>query len=409
MSLLHNSKHKLKNVQRTIDALLDGDFPLGAGRNALLKLRDVFTELDHKIDRANRLKDADTLRQLASNINLKIYQALPILGFILRSTNVRNAFELLDPLQAIASAALQGKPQLLLSSEWDYVPFAYPQSLEDLRSFVLIGLPASEAASALLLPLAGHEIGHAVWRNLGIEGSVASTLQYRCVDLYSHDLPNFQKIFPDYDSNDMVSRDILPSAIGESVDYGVRQAEEIFCDLFAYAIFGASYVYAFAYIVAPGSGGLRDPNYPSHATRISVVSEMAAAEGVNLPSYNQLDFANETGRGDSRHRYVVRKAEDSVVAIKQGVWNRVLEIVQKSKLHRPSETMAIRHLKEFGIGIPAHQPVCLGDIVNAGWLRYDEIVRSVRDARNASEEFDNLNEILLKTVEVLEYLRRVSS
>jgi hypothetical protein len=37
MSLLHNSKHKLKNIQRTIDGLLDGDFPLSAGRNALLK------------------------------------------------------------------------------------------------------------------------------------------------------------------------------------------------------------------------------------------------------------------------------------------------------------------------------------------------------------------------------------
>jgi hypothetical protein len=408
MSLLHNSKHKLTNVQRTIDGLLDGDFPLGAGRNALLKLRDVFAELDHKIDRANRLKDADALRQIASNINLKIYQALPILGFILRSTNVRNAFELLDPLQAIASAALQGKPQLLLSSEWDYVPFAYPQSLEDLRSFVLIGLPASEAASALLLPLAGHEIGHAVWRNLGIEGSVASTLQYRCVALYSRDMPNFQKVFPDYNPNDIVSRDILPSAIGESVDYGVRQAEEIFCDLFAYAIFGAGYVHAFAYIVAPGSGGVRDPNYPSHVTRISVVSEMAAAEGFNLPNHKQLDFANETRRGDSRHRFMVRKAEDSVAAIKQGLWKRVLEIVDKSKLQRPSETLAIRHLKEFGIGIPAHQPVCLGDIVNAGWLRYAEIVRSAGDPRNVSEELDNLNEMLLKTVEVLEYLRRVS-
>jgi hypothetical protein len=85
---------------------------------------------------------------------------------------VRNAFELLDPLQSIVDEVLQGRPELLLSSEWDYVPFAYPQSLDDLRSFVLIGLPASEAASALLLPLAGHEIGHAVWRNLGIGGSV---------------------------------------------------------------------------------------------------------------------------------------------------------------------------------------------------------------------------------------------
>ncbi|WP_289465076.1 hypothetical protein, partial [Klebsiella pneumoniae] len=90
------------------------------------------------------------------------------------------------------------RPQLLLSSEWDYVPFAYPQSLEDLRSFVLIGLPASEAATALLLPLAGHELGHAVWKNRGIEGSTHATLQTRCEGLFNKDMGEFQKQFPDY-------------------------------------------------------------------------------------------------------------------------------------------------------------------------------------------------------------------
>ncbi len=145
MSLYHNSKQKIRNIQRTIDALLDGDFPLSSGRQALNKFRDVFTKLDKKLDRAVALKDQVAERQLAHNVSVKVYQSLPLLGFILRSTNVRNAFELLDPLQNIADAVLQGKPQLLLSSEWDYVPFAYPQSLEDIKSFVLIGMPASES------------------------------------------------------------------------------------------------------------------------------------------------------------------------------------------------------------------------------------------------------------------------
>jgi hypothetical protein len=69
------------------------------------------------------------------------------------STNVWNAFKLIEPLKVIAEVILQGKPQLLLSSEWDYV--AYPQSLEDLRSFVLIGLPSSEAANAYCCRLRG--------------------------------------------------------------------------------------------------------------------------------------------------------------------------------------------------------------------------------------------------------------
>jgi hypothetical protein len=49
MSLYHNSKHKLRNVYRTIDALLDGDFPISSGRNALRKLRDIFEEQERKL------------------------------------------------------------------------------------------------------------------------------------------------------------------------------------------------------------------------------------------------------------------------------------------------------------------------------------------------------------------------
>src|SRR4029077_19952142 len=125
------------------------------------------------------------------------------------------------------------KPQLIFSSEWDYVPFAYPQSLEDLKSFVLIGMPASDAASALLMPLAGHELGHAVWRNRGFEGGIVATLQHHCEELYDNNIDRFRQVFPDYKPSDIVGRQVLPVAIAESVEYAVRQAEEPFCDLFA--------------------------------------------------------------------------------------------------------------------------------------------------------------------------------
>jgi hypothetical protein len=134
MSLFHNSKQKIHNINRTIEGLLDGDFPHSSGKQALENLIEVFSRIDKKLDRANRINDHDSIKQLANNVNLKVLQVIPILGFILRSTNVRNAFELLDPLQAIADATLQGQSQLLLSSEWDYVPFAYPQSLEDVNT-----------------------------------------------------------------------------------------------------------------------------------------------------------------------------------------------------------------------------------------------------------------------------------
>lgn len=409
MSLYHNSKHKIRNISRTIDGLLDGDFPHDSGKRALRKLQDVFSELDSKLDRAQRAKDVDSIRQLANNINLKVLQALPILGFILRSTNVRNAFELVDPLQVIADATLQGSPHLLLSSEWDYVPFAYPQSIEDLRSFVLIGLPASEAASALLVPLAGHELGHAVWRNRGIGGGAHATLQYRCEELYAKNLPEFKRLFPDYRPDDIVSKEILPEAIAQSVEYAVFQAEELFCDLFAYAIFGESYLFAFSYILAPGSGATRRSKYPSYKTRIKTLQEIAKSEGANLPDLDVLNFRTEIEASDPRARFILRMAETSVSEIITVLWGNVTKVLTNGKVRRPNPGYSSSHYSDFKNGVPAHQPVCLGDIINAGWTFCRELQSSREVSNKISEKLDQLNEVLLKSVEVMEFRRRTST
>lgn len=405
MSLLHNSKHKLRNIYRTIDRLDGSDFPLRSGSGALFRLRQAFAKLEKNLDRAVRAKDASAIRQVASNINLKVYQALPILGFILRSTNVRNAFELLEPLQSISEAAMQGSPALILSSEWDYVPFAYPQSLDDLKSFVLIGLPASEAASALLVPIAGHEIGHAVWRNRGIEGSVVATIQYHCEEVYNQNLQRFRRVFVDYREDDIVAREILPEAIAESVGYAVRQAEEIYCDLFAYAVFGASYVHAFAYLLSPGTGNV-DSKYPSNATRISAIRDIATREGALVPEFKDLGFTAEVRAGNNRHKFILEMAESGVEKITPGLWTRVSEVV-KDRIIRPSEALANRHFKDFKLGIPSAVPVCIGDIINAGWLFHADVVKTDRNPKSASDKLDLLNELLLKTIEVLEFNKRV--
>jgi hypothetical protein len=322
MTLFHNTKQKIRNIQRTIDVLLDGDFPLDSGRKALRKLRKVFRTFDKNLDRAQKLNDAELIKQTSNNLNSKIFRSLPVLGFILRSTNVRNAFELLEPLRNIADRALHEKPELLLSSEWDYVPFAYPQSLDDLNlnSFVLIGLPASEAGNALLVPLAGHELGHAVWRDLGIEGSVHTTLQYKLETLYEEAKSSgtFKNHFPNYNEGDIEYKELYPDAIASSVDFAVFHAEEIFCDLFAYAIFGESYVHAFSYILAPGSGAIRRSRYPTYRTRLSSIREVANSEGVTLPDDGNLNFSRDIEQSDPRERFVVQMAERSVSGIIMG-------------------------------------------------------------------------------------------
>lgn len=408
MNLAQNSKHKVRNVQRTIGEILNGDFPFSSGRKALEKLQSVFASLEKNLDRAIRLKDDANISSVAENINLKTLQVLPILGFILRSTNVRNAFELIEPLQYIADSAMQGSPRLILSSEWDYIPFAYPQSLEDLKSYVLIGLPASEAASALLMPLAGHELGHAVWRNRGLSGPLQATLSFHVESLFEQNFAEFKRTFSDYDEADVFQRTILEHAKDEALEFAELQAEELFCDLFAFALFGASYLEAFVFILAPGNTGYRSGKCPTYAKRIAVLQEIAKQEGVVLPAGAQQQFRGLQRGADERHRFLVKIADETVTKIVTGLWDQVLEVVQVGNIARPNDATMLRHLKDLRLGVPMCQPQCLGDVINAGWARHGEIVASIRNENELYEELDRLNEILLKAIEVLEFHRRTS-
>lgn len=408
MSLYHNSKQKIRNITRSIDVLMDGDFPLNSGVKALQKLRSVFEDLERKIERAEKIKDIAAGRQLSYLLNLKIYQILPILGFILRSTNVRNSFELLEPLQTITDSVLQGKPQLLLSSEWEYVPFAYPQSLDDLKSFVLIGMPASEAASALLLPLAGHELGHAVWRNRGIGAGVLAALQERCKKKYDDKIDDFRKHYPKYNQNDIEYRELFPESIAASVDIALFQSEELFCDMFAYAVFGESYVYAFSYILAPGSERNVNTKYPSNSTRLNIIHDIAIAEGVNIPNSESLEFRANKVDSARKDRFVYRISEEIVTEIVPRLWSIVVELITIGNILRPSITMRQKHLKEYQMGIPPSDPVSLGDIVNAGWHRYLQLIGERIPEADIAKKIDHLNEMILKTVEVLEFRHRTA-
>jgi hypothetical protein len=285
-----------------------------------------------------------------------------------------------------------------------------------LKSFVLIGLPASEAASALLVPLAAHELGHAVWRNRGIAGSAHATLQYSCEELYANNMKEFRRLFPEYRPNDIVGKEALPDTIADTVEYAVFQAEELFCDLFAYALFGEAYLHSFSYILAPGSGSARRFRYPKHATRIAVMRQVAKDEGTELPDATGLSFEREVDGAEPRERFVLRMAETGVVGANPettisggipGLWSAVSKIISDGKVRRPNLTNSTKHLSDFRNAIPTHRPVCLGDIIAAGWMYRRELEQSRERPEQLADKLDQLNEILLKSVEVMEFRRRI--
>src|SRR5579872_782473 len=157
------ARRRYAAVLEEVERLKQAEFPYSHSRDALVELERVFQS---QLDALNRLtpKSSPMVAKNACSQSLySLFLYTPLLGFILRSTNVRNAFELYAPLLRLSRKILGPSTKLLLSSEWDYSPFIFLPTA-DLPEFVLIGLPAQESSNPLLISLAGHELGHKVWQ-----------------------------------------------------------------------------------------------------------------------------------------------------------------------------------------------------------------------------------------------------
>src|SRR5262245_59221134 len=169
MSFLEDTKKRVQAFLDEATHLAESEFPYPGSRLALERLISFFTARLATLNSFDANSDARVVRQTCALDLQHQFNYLPLLGFVLRSTNVRNAFEVFRPLLRLARDILEPsipknnrKTELVLSSEWDHSPFVYPE-VPELPGFVMIGIPAPESANPLVVPLAGHELGHSVW------------------------------------------------------------------------------------------------------------------------------------------------------------------------------------------------------------------------------------------------------
>ena len=129
----------------------ESEFPYQGSEQALDKLKELFEYRLDWLKKIDEKSNPEVIKSECADALTEIFDNLPLLGFVLRSTNVRNAFEVFRPLLRLAGDILETKvpkdqrqTQLVLSSEWEYSPFVYPD-LPELPGFVLIGLPSPES------------------------------------------------------------------------------------------------------------------------------------------------------------------------------------------------------------------------------------------------------------------------
>jgi hypothetical protein len=121
------SEARLHSVLDEIAKLGQSEFPYAHSREALNLLEAEYNTHLAKLASLAAGTDVAVVNGYCSEALLDIFRYIPLLGFILRSTNVRNAFEVHGPLLRLCQDVVGPDTKLILSSEWDFSPFIFPE------------------------------------------------------------------------------------------------------------------------------------------------------------------------------------------------------------------------------------------------------------------------------------------
>jgi hypothetical protein len=414
LTVEQNTKEKLRAVLAQLDQLLLTDISYPSTKDGLVLFRNFFLKSQELVEQAVESGVQSLLLSSCITSNERIIEFMPFLGFFLRSTNVRNNFECFDALAELATLVIGRQAKVVISSEWAFSPLTYPLTLSTLPDFILIGMPATESDNALILPLAGHELGHSAWVNENIEYKYAGIVKQEARKQILTDPAAFKKVYTEYANftldDDAVNDDIfIADIITKITSMALSQIEETFCDAVGLFIFGRSFVYAFHYLLAPGVGGQRSPKYPPLSTRAHF---MEIYGNINLST---LGFSNFTGEFTEntvilspRSTFLLQLADRIMSGLAQEVYREAQALVfAKAGSMLPDSAREAEILKMFRAEVPAKGPGALSNILNAGW---DYVIcERANSVPRSRPLFDWISELIFKTIEVFEYERRINA
>jgi hypothetical protein len=412
MGIQFNTKKKLHAFTDLISQLLLSDFPHSSSRDALQLLQRFFSAQSTRLDRAFLSADSDIISQTCITINERIRQYLPILGFLLRSTNVRNTFESYYVLLQIAKALLGADAKVIVSSEWDFSPLTYPMSVTALPGYVLLGMPSSESSNALILSLVGHELGHSVWQNEQFENSYTPDVERRVIQHLKDNWGAFQASSSQHvgikpTDSEFSTNTTLINVRSAIVGLCLGQLEETFCDAIGICLFGASYAHAFHYLLAPSLGGTRPLEYPRLTVRAGNLSRYG---GIDLTTLGFSEYAKEfqdkQPNLSDRDLFISVSADELCISMSATIYDQARNIVfAKADSFRWNENDENDIVLMFNNHVPATKPRSLADILNAGW-KY-AIANAATFDESERPLFEWTSELVLKSIEVLEYQTRI--
>jgi hypothetical protein len=405
------AEKRLRACLGEINNMKTGEFPYPHAKEALEYLHILLSSKLQKLQNFDQTADPSIVSQFCALTLNDLFNNFQLLGFILRSTNVRNAFEVYRPLLRLAGNLIEPneelknrKTKLLLSSEWQYSPYIYNETLS-LPDFILIGLPASESSNPLLIPMAGHELGHRVWAKADLHQQSLPDASQSCLNLILAQWTDFVNIF----QLTAITKQQFPTSlmtlgiVDRAAQFTLKQAEESFCDFIGLRIFGIAYLHAFAYQVAPNPAGQRHVFYPNTKDRAANLVEAAKRFSIAVPN-NYIDlFENlpEPSRV-SPDSFLLKIADGSLQTMLVSLIDKADSIVKTSGTVLPTDSEVQRIFNRLKMVVPAENAQSLADILCAGWLAWDDSNFWAEMPRIHSSKDKVLYELLLKNIEVFD-------
>ena len=416
-TILGYARSRIAAALEEVERLDASEFPYQHSKDALGTVRGLLNNFRDFLDSLSDKNSADVIENACSKALAFLFDITPNLGFILRSTNVRNAFEIFNPLLRLARRALPRENEespnirMILSSEWDYSPYTDPQS-KDLPNYLLIGLPAPESSNPLVIPLAGHEFGHAIWLRKHVRVTLLPQVKTAVLDTIKADWNSFLSHFPylaGMSQDELTSNLFALNAWSNAHVWAECQAEETFCDCIGILLFGEAFFHAFAYLLSPRAG-MRSVRYPNMLTRVKNMVSAASEYGIGHPSdfvatFGDDDASSQLIPGDQYQLSIADSALKIVLPIIIADARKTLapEISESSRDRSEREAEIKRILLRFKMVIPAEGCKRLSDILVAGWRGYHDVSMWSELAQVYSKREVVLKELLLKNIEVFEF------
>jgi hypothetical protein len=408
VGIVEYAQRRYGAVLEEVERLKQSEFPYSHSQKALLELENVFKLQLDALKKLTPQTTPQVAKVACSQSMYSLYLCTPVLGFILRSTNARNAFELYSPLLRLSRQILGIETSLLLSSEWDYSPFVLmPTSF--LPTFVLIGLPAHESANPLLVTLAGHELGHNVWQQQTLSSTYDSQIRTEVIRALENQLwPSYHALYPQFTKGELETNIFARETWVPAHSWATRQLEEVFCDVMGVRIFAEAFLHAFAYLLSPGAAGERAPYYPNIAVRVKYLERAALSLAVNVPTGFVDDFDSDNEPTEPFQKLLVSAADAATASLVDEISTKATSFADSKSLPTRSHEKVRMIADDFKMVVPAAGPATMTDIINAGWLCYHDHALWNNVAKIGQKDHSRvLHDLILKSFEVTEVYERV--